>query len=81
MIEKLNEDEKILVKIIGEKLFLEVREEMGGFQIYIQRAVKPVSVQDVKKLMQQGKSKRAICRELQISYSRYNDLIRKSIKK
>ena len=81
MIEKLNEDEQVLVNIIGEKLFLRVREELGGFQIYIQRAVKPVSVQDVKKLMQQGKSKRAICRELQISYSRYNELIKKSIKK
>jgi len=81
MIEKLNEDEEVLVKIIGEKLFLKVREELGGFQIYIQRAVNPLSVHDVKKLIQQGKSKRAICRELKISYSRYNELIKKTIQK
>lgn len=81
MTSKLNEDEEVLVEIVGQKLFLKIRERLGGFQIYIQKAESLVTHKDIKKLIDEGKSKRTICRELSLSYSQYNRLVKKAIKK
>lgn len=77
MIRNLNEDEQMLLNIIGEEKFKRVQEEMGGFQIYIQKT--KVSAQDVKELLDKGKTKRQICKTLDIGFSKYNKLIKEAI--
>ena len=80
-LEQLNEDEQVLFEIVGEALFKEIRSNLGGFQIYIQKNKENVDLKEFKALVKNGDSKRTICRALNISYSNYNRLIQEMVKK
>ena len=80
-LEQLNEDEQVLFEIVGEALFKEIRSNLGGFQIYIQKNKENVDLKEFKAMVKNGDSKRTICRALNISYSNYNRLMELLLKK
>jgi hypothetical protein len=69
----LNEDEEILLEIVGEEKFLEIQKRFGGRQFYIQRP----GFFAIQRLTEAGKSRREIIQELRISASMFYKFFKK----